>query len=73
MPDVTTPPTPPSPQQAAVGGRRSGETRRRQTAREIAQAATQEAIRDLLTNPPPLSQEQRDRLRVILGTDEPAR
>lgn len=60
----------PSRDQAAAGGRRSGESRRRQTAREIAAAATTQAISDLFANPPELTDEQRDRLRtIILGGD----
>lgn len=57
----------PSREQAAEGGRRSGERRRRQTAREIAAEATAQAILSLLTDPPPLTPEQRDRLRLLLG------
>ncbi|MFC7505964.1 hypothetical protein [Nocardioides sp. GCM10030258] len=65
-------PTPPVEHQfnetsAAEAGRRSGEKRRKQTAREIATEATAQAVRDLLAAPPPLTPEQRDRLRVILG------
>jgi len=64
-------PTNLTPLDAAKGGRRSGETRRRQTAKEIATEATVVAVRDLLANPPELSPEQHDRLRVLLaGPDQ---
>lgn len=53
-------------EQQSAAGRRSGEARRRQTAREIALAATTQAIGDLLANPPQLTAEQRDRLRTLL-------
>lgn len=63
-------PTNLTPELAAEGGRKSGESRRRQTARQIAADAVTIAVERLLTDPPALTPEQLDRLRILL--DDPS-
>lgn len=62
-------PVPPTREQSAAGGRISGERRRRQTAREIATEATAVAVERILLGAPPLTDDQRDRLRNLLAQD----
>lgn len=74
LPETTERPSPAALRAKIARACRAGDAEAAGEARaEYRTRKLEEHIERVLSEAPPLSQEQRDRLRVILGTDEAAR